>query len=65
MHVLGTRDLGLPLGHILSVDLGAHRPFLGALQGGGAKDVFGAQGGLVVVDVGGARRAEVAVNRVA
>ena len=61
----GGCDLWLPAGHILAVDLGSHRPILGALEGGRTDDVLGAQDGLVVVDVGRAGRAEVALHRVA
>lgn len=59
------RNLGLPLQVILSIDLRGDRPLLGALERRGADDVLWAHHGLVVVDVGGAGWAEVAVDRVA
>lgn len=56
------RQLRLPSQTVFSEDLSAELEVLGALQEGGAHDDFVAHDGLVVVGVGGAVRAVVAVD---
>lgn len=58
----GMRHLGLPGEAILAEDLSRDLEVLGALQQAGADDDLVAQDGLVVVDVGGAVGAVVAVD---
>ena len=59
------RELGLPAQTVLAEDLGGDGEGLGAVEEGGADDDLGAEDGLVVVDVGGAVGAVVAVYWVA
>lgn len=58
------RNLRLPGQPILAVDLGRDLEAFAALQQAGPHDNLVAQDGLVVVDVGGAVRAIVAVDGV-
>lgn len=59
------RHRRLPVVPILGIDLSRGLPVLGALEQRGADHVLGRVDGLVVVDVGGAVGAVVAVHRVA
>lgn len=59
--VVSSSNGRLPFDVILRVDLCGHWPILETFQSGGADDVFGACGGLVVVDMGCAVGAEIAV----
>lgn len=64
-HFRLVRDGRLPAVRVLGVDLRRGLPVLGALEQGGADDVLGRVHRLMVVDVRGAVRAVVAVDRFA
>jgi len=52
----------LPLGLILGIDFGRDGPVLGTVEQDGVDNVFGTHVGLVVIDVGCAVRAVIAVD---